>query len=70
MVEMIISYRCPYCGLGVLESTASEREEHLTACKKGAEHRAAMEYRLGSHSWKGEDYDGGAVDREATRVSR
>lgn len=57
MVEMIISYQCPYCRLFTVESTSSERERHLTACKEGAEKRAAMAYRLGSHSWKGESAD-------------
>ena len=52
MVEMVETFHCPYCRLTMLESRQRDREEHLEACKKGAENRAAMEYKLGSHSWR------------------
>lgn len=55
MVEMIETFHCPYCRLTILETTQQDRERHLKACKKGAENRAAMEYKLGSHSWQRDD---------------
>jgi hypothetical protein len=55
MVDMVETFTCPYCRLTCLEATRRDQEQHLEACKEGAEHRAAMEYKLGSHSWQGED---------------
>lgn len=63
MVERAETFDCPYCRRAMPESTRRDREEHLKACKERAEYRAAMEYRLGSHAWRGDE------EREAQGTS-
>jgi glutaredoxin len=50
MVWATMTVTCPYCRF-TMQTDEPAFEEHQEACRSAAEHRAAMSYQLGSHSW-------------------